>query len=219
MQSLQQADKLDKLKINKQLIQSLYSEDEQSVIEQWIEQTPVKADHDDLTNANLVAEIALSTVHGELPQWAVYDQNHHAEWGRELKLLLLKKRDGLLNPMFLLMINWANSGPGFSWPESYYSTYLPGYNIHVVTASQDCDEMHGFTDEAIDFFVSDESDWIGKPEAWKNGPAAAIIKYWWAWSYEKWNQYPWAEIFQEGEISEPEAQSICDEVWGKDFIF
>ena len=114
MQSLQQADKLDKLKINKQLIQSLYSEDEQSVIEQWIEQTPVKADHDDLTNANLVAEIALSTVHGELPQWAGYDQNHHAEWGREFKLLLLKTRDGLLNPMFLLMINWANSGPGFS---------------------------------------------------------------------------------------------------------
>ena len=79
--------------------------------------------------------------------------------------------------------------------------------------------MHGFTDEAIDFFVSDESDWIGKPEAWENGPAAAIIKYWWAWGYEKWNQYPWAEVFHEGEISEPEAQSICDEVWGKDFKF
>jgi len=38
--------------------------------------------------------------------------------------------------------------------------------------------MHGFTDEAIDYFGIDNPNWILQP-------AKAIVKYWWAWSYKK----------------------------------
>jgi hypothetical protein len=211
MQALKQINKLDKLTTDKKLIQSLYTEDEQSVIEQWIEQTPVKTSgHDDLINANLVAEIVLTMVNDELPQWAVFYESGHAMWGRKHQLKLLEKRDELLDPTFLLMINWADSGPGYSWPESYYSTYLPGYNIYVVTASQDCDDVHGFTDEAIDYFEADNPEQISEP-------ATAIVKYWWV--DQEPNQYPWVEVLNFGEIGEQEAWDLRDEVWGENFVY
>jgi len=198
--------------INEKLIHSLYNKDEQRVIEQWIKQAPIKADHDNLTNANLVAEIVLSNVKGDLPQWAAFYEGGHAKWGRELKLKLVEKRDEILDPIFLLMINWADSGPGFSWPESYYATYLPGYDIYIVTASQDSDDMHGFTDEAIDYFKVDDPSWILEP-------SKTIVKYWWSWSYKKWYQYPWVEVFSPGEISLQEAHELSNKVWGKDFKY
>ncbi len=193
------------------LIESLYNKDEQRVIEQWITQAPIKADHNDLTSANSVADIALSNVKDSLPQWSVCYEDGSVEYSRDLKLSLVKKRDEIIDPTFLLMINWANSGPGYSWPESYYATYLPGYDIYVVTVSQDSDDKHGFTDEAIDYFEIDNPQWINKP-------AQAIIKYWWALSYKDWNQHPWVEIFSPGEISIQEAHDLSDEVWGKDFM-
>jgi hypothetical protein len=41
------------------------------------------------------------------------------------------------NPQLVCTINWADSGPGFSWPESYHVTYLPGFDKFVITASTD----------------------------------------------------------------------------------
>jgi len=41
-------------------------------------------------------------------------------------------------PYYLLTINWADSGPGFSWPVAYNAIYVPGFDRTVVTASGDC---------------------------------------------------------------------------------
>ena len=46
-------------------------------------------------------------------------------------------------PRHLMTINWADSGPGFSWPVAYKATYVPGFSRTVVTASADCPEMFG----------------------------------------------------------------------------
>jgi len=187
-------------------IQTLYSKDEQEIIEQWIEQAPMRPDRDDFRNSNLVAEIALSNIKGELPQWAQFYKDGHALWGRKHKLSLVKERDKFLNPLYLFMINWADSGPGFSWPESYYSTCLPGYDIYVVTASQDSDDVHGYTDEAIGCFVSNNPDMV-------NLEASTIIKQWWKYQYDGWGQESWAYLFGTGLIDEETAERMRSDIW------
>ena len=81
-----------------------------------------------------VAQILLHHVQGALPQWASV---------RGDKVFLNRKehkrhKDARLafNPQLICTINWADSGPGFSWPESYHVTYLPGFGKFVVTASR-----------------------------------------------------------------------------------
>lgn len=192
-------------------IQSLYSKDEQEIIELWIEQAPMRPDKDDFRNSNLVAEIALSNIKGELPQWAQFYEDGHALWGRKHKLSLVKERDKFLDPIYLFMINWADSGPGFSWPESYYTTYFPGYDIHVVTASQDSYDVHGYTDEAIGYFVSNGPGWI-------NLEAGIVIEQWWKRQYDKWDQGPWAYLFGTGTIDETLAERMRSDVWPQERI-
>lgn len=46
-------------------------------------------------------------------------------------------------PELVCCINWADSGPGYSWPESYYVTYLPGLEKYIVTASLDSPDVWG----------------------------------------------------------------------------
>lgn len=92
-----------------------------------------------------VAQILLHHVQGALPQWASggtiqLNRNEHK-----------RHKDARLafNPQLVCTINWADSGPGFSWPESYYVTYLPGFDKFVITASRDGPDTWGCADHAI----------------------------------------------------------------------
>ena len=38
---------------------------------------------------------------------------------------------------FICNINWADSGPGMSWPEAYHVFRVPGFDRYVVTASRE----------------------------------------------------------------------------------
>jgi hypothetical protein len=55
----------------------------------------------------------------------------------------------------MFTINWADSGPGFSWPVAYYVTWLPCYRRSVVSASADCSDGFEYNDFAIGSFGSD----------------------------------------------------------------
>lgn len=57
-----------------------------------------------------------------------------------------------LAPQHLFTLNWAESGPGFSWPEAYHPTFLPGLGCWVVTMSVDTMDVWGVTDHAIGAF-------------------------------------------------------------------
>jgi hypothetical protein len=61
-----------------------------------------------------------------------------------------------LSPRHLLTINWADSGPGFSWPVAYYAVYVPGFDRTVVTASGDSPETFGACDVAVGHFGPEE---------------------------------------------------------------
>ena len=50
------------------------------------------------------------------------------------------------------MINWAASGPGYSWPESYRLFFIPYPNRYVIVASSASDELSGYSDVAIGHF-------------------------------------------------------------------
>jgi hypothetical protein len=95
----------------------------------------------------------------------------------------------------LLTINWADSGPGFSWPVAYNATYVPGFDRSVVTASADCPEMFGgVCDVAISSF----------------GPEVAIIQGCrdiiicdWSWQRAECDQQRWVYLCDTGLSAKP----------------
>lgn len=175
---------------DEELITSLYQPEEREVIERWLAQAPVNTGMP-LADASQVAELALCTVRDQLPQWWAVRQDGHVMKGRKIPLRVIRKIDGLLNPVFLFMINWADSGPGYSWPESYYAVHLPGYNVIVVTASQDSTDAYGYADIAIGYFDA-TADLATK--------ATRLIEGWWRYMYDAYGQEPWEEELGGGEL-------------------
>ena len=118
---------------------------------------------------NAVARICLGHIQRRLPQWAEMHPGGRIVWGRTIR----PRTDRVVVPMpkHLFTINWADSGPGISWPEAYHVTYLLGYHSHVVTASQDSADMYGYTEQAIGHFPAEGQDVIDK--------AGVIIQAYW----------------------------------------
>ena len=69
------------------------------------------------------AAILLERIQYELPQWAGVREDH-ITLGRVFRDRAAEKTVEL-TPQLLLMINWADSGPGFSWPETENVIYVP----------------------------------------------------------------------------------------------
>jgi len=86
----------------------------------------------------VVAGIVLERIQQRLPQWAAVDpdkpEGQRMRFAREYKDRTAR-RTVELNPRHLLTVNWADSGPGFSWPVAYYATWVPIYERYIVTAS------------------------------------------------------------------------------------
>ena len=113
------------------------------------------------------------------------------------------KRTVELVPKFLLMINWADSGPGYSWPESYYVTYVPLYDVYVVTSSVDCPDLYGVTDYAIGHF---------RPGGDITTLSGEQIENLWG-TLANNCQSRWEYVFEEGLIDTELAMKLADEVW------
>ena len=152
--------------------------------------------------SNAVARLVLSEIQQRLPQWGCAEADGQVALARTYRAPRKAKVEVL--PRFLFMINWADSGPGFSWPESYYVAYLPGFDRYVVTASQDSPDAHGYTDEAIGHFPTHE--------AIEDGVHRVIVD-WWQYQANKWDQRRWAYLFDSGVIDGETAGSWTAEVW------
>jgi hypothetical protein len=152
-----------------------------------------------------VAQILLHGSQKRLPQWGCVNGDGKVVRGRAK----LKRPQGAepitLHPQHLLCINWADSGPGFSWPEAYHITRIPGFDKYIVTASRDSPDAWGCTDHAIGFCDAN----VPIKEA-----AREIITNYWSKQAGEWEQARWAYLFDEGLISGAEANSWADEVWG-----
>jgi hypothetical protein len=189
--------------------------DEHDLLEYYVEGTCLPNDVDTLYDALevpnnatpprlaiAVAQILLHHVQGALPQWASV---------RGDKVFLNRKehkrhKDARLafNPQLVCTINWADSGPGFSWPESYHVTCLPGFDKFVVTASRDGPDAWGCSDHAIGVADGD----LSPVEA-----AKKVIVEFWGSQVSAWEQCRWAYLFGEGLIDTQTANAWANEVW------
>ena len=70
-----------------------------------------------------VAQILLDRVQDRLPQWAAVTEDS-LQFARPIADRRALRKVEML-PRRLLTINWADSGPGFSWPVAYYATHVP----------------------------------------------------------------------------------------------
>jgi hypothetical protein len=150
-----------------------------------------------------VAQILLSAVQESLPNWGCTRGDGELEVGRLPHRRLPDARLNF-NPQHVCTINWADSGPGFSWPEAYYITYLPSFSCHVVTASRDGEDAYGCLDHAIGFIE-------GNLEA--VDAAKQVIVQSWISQRAAYDQERWAYLFDEGLIDNATAQAWADEAW------
>jgi hypothetical protein len=152
--------------------------------------------------AAAVGQVLLHAVQARLPQWSVTDSD------QILYARRYRRRAGgkvlAFVAQHLFTINWADSGPGFSWPEAYHLVFVPGYKRWVVTASQDSDEAWGCTDQAIGHFG-------GGGE--RLARAGAVIRAYWHRRRSENESLPWSNLFDEGLVSKETAEKWRKRVW------
>jgi hypothetical protein len=100
------------------VIPSLYTRDDQAVIERWIKQAQAYSNKADIHDSNRVAEISLSSVQVRLPQGLSIREDGSAVIGRKTWHCPVPMRNQLLYPIHLFDINRDDSHPGIAWPES-----------------------------------------------------------------------------------------------------
>ena len=149
-----------------------------------------------------VAQILLHEIQDSLPQWSAATEDGlvlNRKWHQRHKDARLA-----FNPILVCTINWANSGPGYSWPEAYHVTYLPGFDKFVVTASRDGADLWGCADHAIGIAAGN----LAATEAAKK----IILDFWQTLSGTR-GQARWEHLFDEGLIDKATAGNWADEVW------
>ncbi len=151
-----------------------------------------------------VATILLETIEQELPNWGTH-------YGKHLKLTRkarspeqLKLRKLQLQPQRLFTINWANSGPGYSWPADFWVTWVPTFDRYVVTSSFDCPDCYGYTDFALGHFAKEIPLVKG---------AHDILVENWCRQNQEYEQCPWEELWDEGIVDAETAWLWRAEAW------
>ena len=156
-----------------------------------------------------MAAIVLERIQDTLPQWASVKlrENEYEETvitlAREVKARRARRTVELV-PQYLLTINWADSGPGFSWPVAYHVTWVPIYDEYVVTQSADSPDAYGYCDFATGHFPRTD-DFVKA--------AANEIKGDWEWQRDQFCQNRWAYLFDNGLIDKATAIRLREEIW------
>lgn len=190
------------------VVASLYTMDDQVVIQRWMRTASEYPFLNDLKDSNKVAEIALSSIQSKLPQGISIQEDGATVKGRKTWESSVSMRNDILTPSHLFEINWDDSQPGFSWPESYYVTLLPGYNLYVVTISQGSADVNSYFDIAIGCFRADWNKLIAEN-------ASLAVKAWWEFQHKELKKNSWKGLLKPGMIDEVSAFGLRDEVWNK----
>lgn len=158
-------------------------------------------EYSEISLENAVARICLNPIQRRLPQWAAFDPNGGVVLGRAIRPR--PDRPVVALPQHLFTINWADTAPGISWPEAYHLTLVPGYQHHIVTASQDSPEATGYTEQAIGHF-------LGGGEGVVESAGEVIKDYWHAMiDY----QDPWEMFWEAGLVDEDRAAAWALDAW------
>lgn len=159
-----------------------------------------------LALGNAAARIALATIQDKLPQWGSFTPGYGITLSRTLRLYPVRRVNS--QPLHLFSINWAESGPGFSWPEAYYVTWIPYYDRFVVTASADSKDFFGFEDILLGSFA-------GSPEKGADLRAIreSIIAFW--IKHHNDGYEAWEGLIRVGAIKNTTVHAWKSKVWNK----
>jgi hypothetical protein len=150
-----------------------------------------------------VAQILLERIQDHLPNWTALADDRFVVARPIIDRRAHRKVELFLHD--LLTINWADSGPGFSWPVAYKAICVPVFDHTVVTASADClESLGGVCDVAIGTFGWETSLLEGSHR---------IITADWAYQRREHEQPRWAYLFDTGIVGKAEAEAWADEVW------
>jgi hypothetical protein len=188
------------------VIPSLYTREDQAVIERWLEKPSLHIEKSENNDANKVAEIALFSVQKHLPQGLSIKEDGSSVIGRKTWGCAVPMRNNVLNPIHLFDINQDDSHSGLSCPEAYYATYLPGYNLYAVTISHESAYFYGFFDLAIGCFHVDNDEHI-------TAEAGRIITAWWQFRLHELSNYRWDNLLTTGLFDAAAAFRLREEVW------
>ena len=160
--------------------------------------------HDDLTRVNnAVARLVLETVAESLPNFVLL--NHIDDSYITSRPPSARRNRSVASlPTFLFEINWATSGPGFTWEERYHVGYIAEYDVYIVTASQDSDDVYGFCDICIGHF-RDSEDHIND--------SMKIISDWWNGKVQEYGAEIYEDITAVGSATIDQILGITAEVW------
>ena len=150
---------------------------------------------------NAVARICLGAIQERLPQWGCLRDDGTLALNR--KGYTRREHAVETKPVFLFEINWADSGPGFSWPVAYWATFIPGYARWVVTGSADGPDVWGCADIALGHFRGQDI----------RAGAGQVLRRDWRRAYKEYDQSPWAYLFGEGLVSAKDANAWRQRVW------
>ena len=154
-----------------------------------------------------VARVLLNPIQASLPQWAAVRESGEVLLNRKEIQRHPQAVRLTLEPQLVCCINWADSGPGYSWPESYHVTYIPGLEKFIVTSSRDGADAFGCADHALGWGSAAEGELL---------VAKRIIQGFWEHQRNEWDQERWAYLFDDGLINETTANSWAEEVWPQD---
>jgi hypothetical protein len=188
------------------VIPSLFTGEEQLVLERWLQKASAGEDKKSLDEASKVAEIVLATIQEKLPKGLSISEDGAAVVGRKTWKLPVRMRSDVMYPVHLFEIDWENRQQGISWPEVYYATYLPGYNVYVVTISMDSSELYGYADLAIGFFPVEDA-------AFMTQKASEVVRAWWKYLHEERNKPVWKAFVTSGLIDSEMAYHMREEEW------
>ncbi|NTW55796.1 MAG: hypothetical protein HGB20_01975 [Chlorobiaceae bacterium] len=188
------------------VIPSLYTGEEQLVLERWFQKASAGEDKKNLEESSKVAEIVLATIQGKLPKGLSISEDGSAIAGRKTWQLTVRMRSDVIYPVHLLAIDWEDKQQGISWPEVYYWTYLPGYDVYVVTISMDSGEFYGYADLAIGFFRFEDVAFMAQK-------ASEVVRAWWKYLHQGMHKPVWKAFVKPGLINSEMAYRMREEEW------
>ena len=200
------------------MAEDIYSPDEQRLLQAWFQSRSLSLedeallevwgfDHDPCeayTRLDAwVGAFAVRDIQERLPNCGI----GHADGSYLLTRPIVKNRRSkkvASAVRFLFRINWANSGPGFSWPADYHLMWLAGFERWVLCYSADSPDAMGYCDFALGAFGA-ECDW--------RESVREILVEDWRFQWSEWGQSPWEELWDTGLVTEEEAMAWRSEAW------
>ena len=157
---------------------------------------PDESDHRDLeaSAGNALARMIFSGFEDQLPEFV---------WSRDGVVFTSRPELGRkrFEPQRLFQINWATSGPGFSWPEVYYLCWLPMFERWVVVSARDSPDVDGYCDRLVGHFseCDEPADEV----------SLVIERYWLSLKADQQARFEEVTEF----CALVDAHSIADRVW------